>query len=450
MAGSGCRVSIHVDGADSAQTVDLALPRRAYLGDMLPSIVELVQPDHREAGAQRRWRLHRIDGSALDESLTLPDNQVRDGEVLWLSAEDVFDPVFADRDGTRTVTRRQPATGGVPRMLCVAGSVVAAGIGGTALLWSAGPAGRTLPILISATLTCAAVITAAVAGRTHSEPLLCTTLSVIAVMMAAVTGAVAVPGGPLAAHLLLASSAALATAAVSLRLNGRGLVPLAAITTTSLLCTAASAASVAWRLGGTASGALLAALALATLSLAPRLAIALSRIGPAPQDDDMDRLPDVVEESEAERAHDLLTAMVAGASIAAAIAAVSVGYGSSEAREFSVPAAAFDGVAGAALLLRTRIHIGTARRAALAASGFVALTAAFVILAVALRQHAQWLGALAAVAGTALLIPLLRFTPGLAARRAAELAEYAALAAVIPLGCWIAGVFGLVRNLALT
>ncbi|MGV0604114.1 type VII secretion integral membrane protein EccD [Mycolicibacterium sp. XJ1904] len=448
MAGPGCRVSIHVDGADTAQTVDLALPRRACLGDMLPSIVELVRPDHREAGA--RWRLHRIDGSSLDESLTLPDNHVRDGEVLWLTADDIPDPVFTDRDATRTVARRQPAPGAVPRVLCATGGVVATGIGGTALLWSTDPVGRTLPVLIGAALTCAAVTAAAIGGRTHSEPLLCTTLSVIAVMMAVVTGTVAVPGGPLAAHVLLASSAALAIAAVSLRLTSRGLVPLAAIATTSLLCTAASAASVAWRLGGTASGALLAALALATLSLAPRLAIALTGIGPAPPDDDMDCLPDFVEESEAARAHDLLTAMVAGASTAAAIAAMSVGYGSIEAREVSVPAAAFDGVVGAALFLRTRTHIGTARRAALAASGFVALTAAFVILAVAFRQHAHWLGALAAVAGTGLLVPHLQRTPAPAARRAAELAEYAALAAVIPLGCWIAGVFGLVRNLALT
>ncbi|UUO01187.1 type VII secretion integral membrane protein EccD [Mycolicibacterium novocastrense] len=447
MAGSGCRVSIHVDGANATQSVDLALPRRACLGDMLPSILELVHPDHREVVTGARWRLHRIDGSSLDESLTLPDNQVRNGDVLWLSTDDVCEPVFADWDATRTVVRRQPAPGGIPRMLCVAASVVCAAIGGTALLWSTGSTGRT--VLIGGALTCAALTAAVVNGRTHSEPLLCTTFSVISVVMAAVTGAAAVPGGPLAAHLLLASSAGLATTVVSLRLTGRGLVPLVSIATTALLCTAACAASVAWHLGGPASGSLLAAIALATMSSAPRLAIALTRIGPTPPDDDMHRPPDPIEDSEATRAHEVLTAMIAGASIAAAIAAVSAGYGSIG-REFSLLAAAFDAAVGAALLLRTRTHIGTVRRAALAMSGFVALTAAFVILAAALRQHAHWFGALAAVAGTGFLIPLLRFTPGLAARRAAELAEYAALAAVIPLGCWIAGLFGLVRNLALT
>lgn len=447
MAGSGCRVSIHVDGANATQSVDLALPGRACLGDMLPSILELVHPDHREVVTGARWRLHRIDGSSLDESLTLPDNQVRDGDVLWLSTDDVCEPVFADWDAARTVVRRQPAPGGISRMLCVAASVVWAAIGGTALLWSTGSTGRT--VLIGGALTCAAMAATVVSGRMDSEPLLCIAFSLMSVVMAAVTGAAAVPGDLLAAHLLLASSAGLAAAVVALRLTGRGLVPLVAIATTSLLCTAACAASVAWHLGGPASGSLLAAMALATLSSAPRLAIALTRIGPTPPDDDMHRPPDSIEDSEATRAHDLLTATIAGASIAAAIAAVSAGYGSIG-REFSIPTAAFDGVVGAALLLRTRTHIGTVRRAALAVSGFVALTAAFVILAASIRQHAHWFGALAAVAGIGFLIPLLRSTPGLAARRVAELAEYATLAAVIPLGCWIAGAFGLVRNLALT
>ncbi|KUI45111.1 hypothetical protein AU197_12765 [Mycobacterium sp. IS-1590] len=430
--------------------MDLALPRRACLGDMLPAIVGLVRPDHREVQTGARWRLRRIDGSALDESLTLSDNEVHDGQVLWLSADEVPEPVFADRDASRTVVRRQPAPGGIPRMLCVAGSVVTAAIGGGALWWSADSVGRTVPVLVGAALTCVAATAAVVARRAHSEPLLCLPFSVMSVVMAAVSGAVAVPGGPLPTHLLLASSAGLAAAVVCLRLTGCGLVPLAAIATTSLLCTAASAASLAWHLGGLAAGSLLAAMALATLSSAPRLAIALTRIGPLPPDDDTSRAPDSVGEGEATRSHDLLTAMIVGATIAAAIAVMSVGCGSQGAREFFAPAAAFDGVVGLALLLRTRTHIGTVRRCALAVSGFVALTTAFAILAVALQQHAHWFGALAAAAGAGLLTPLLRLTPGPAAHRAAELAEYAALAAVIPLGCWIAGLFGVVRNLALT
>ncbi len=435
-ADSLCRVTVHVDDV-RATTVDMALPRRAPVGDMLPSIIDLSRAEPRDSAV--RWRLHRVGGSSLDESLSLLDNDIRDGELLWLSADNVPEPVFVDRDAGGVVVRLRPAHGGVPRMLCVGGSVVGAGIGGTAILWSTVWAGRGVEVLTGAALTAAAIAAALVARRTIPDPLPCVTLGVVAAISAAVTGAIVVPDGPLEAHLLLASAAALATAVVCLRITGRGHIPLTAIATASLLCTATSAASVAWRLDGMAAGALLATLAMVAVSSAPRLAIKLTRIGPEPP-----------EESHAALAHDLLTGMLAGASTAAAIAAVFVGYGAVAAREFSIPAAAFDGVVGAVLLLRTRTHIGTTRRSALGVCGFVVLAAGFAILVAAMPRHAHWLGALAAVLGAGALIPLLGITPGLAARRAAELTEYVALAAVIPLGCWIAGVFGLVRGLALT
>lgn len=430
MPDSLCRVTVHVEEPHQTQTVDLTLPRRACVGDMLPSIVDLIRP-----GPGVRWRLRRIGGATLDESLTLSDNAIHDGELLWLSADEVPDPVFVDRDAGDAVARMQPAHGDIPRLVCVGGSVAAAGVGGGAILWSAESASRTVAALLGVTLTVAAIIAAVLARRTGSEPLPCITFGVLAAISAAVTGAVVVPSGPLAAHLVLASAAASTAAVVSLRLTGRGLIPLTATATASLLCTAASAVSVGWDLDGAASGALLATIALAVLGSAPRLAIALTRIGPEPPD-----------ERHAARAHDLLTGMITGASTAAAIAAVLVA-GTATA---TFPIAVFDGVVGAALVLRIRTHIGVVRRCALAICGFLAISAGFAVLVATAPRHAHWLGALAAVAGTGCLLPLLGFTSGLAARRAAELAEYAALAAIIPLACWIAGIFGLVRGLALT
>jgi hypothetical protein len=35
------------------------------------------------------------------------------------------------------------------------------------------------------------------------------------------------------------------------------------------------------------------------------------------------------------------------------------------------------------------------------------------------------------------------------ARRAIDIAEYLALAAVVPLACWVAGLYGLIRGLSL-
>lgn len=431
MSDSRCRVSVHVDDV-GATSADLTLPGRVCVGDMLPSIIDLTRAGPRDPAL--RWRLHRVDGSSLDESLTLMDNNIRDGELLWLSAETIPAPVFVDRDAGGAVARLRPTHDGVPGTLCVGGSVVAAGIGGIAILTS-GSGGA---VVAGAALTGAMMTAALVARRTAPEPLVCSAFSVLTAISAAVTGAVVVPDGALAAHLLLASATALTAAVVCLRITGRGHIPLTAIATASLLCSAVSAASVSWRLDGLSSGALLATIALVTVSSSPRLAIKLTRVGSDPP-----------EERDAARAHDLLTGILTGASTAAAIATVFLGHGALATRQFSIPAAAFDGVVGAAMLLRTRTHIGSARRTALGVCGFGSLAAGFVILVAAMPGHAHWLGAMAAVAGTGFLIPVLQITPGLVTRRAVELTEYAALAAVIPLSCWIAGVFGLVRGLAL-
>ena len=231
---------------------------------------------------------------------------------------------------------------------------------------------------------------------------------------------------------------------------GTGSTPLTGIVTTSLLCTATSAAAIAWHLDAVASGALLAALALAALSSAPRVAILLTRIAPAPPDTDGVDAPTDVEGVRATLAHEMLTGMIVGAAVAAAMGTVLVGSGSAYAHEFSVAIAAFGGVIATTLLLRARTHIGTVRRSALVSSGFICMATVFAITVMTAPRHGHWFGALAAVAGAAFLIPLLGLMPSLAVRRAAELVEYATLAAVIPLACWIAGVFGLVRNLALT
>lgn len=445
-----CRVTVHLSEAHISQTVDLALPNTACVSDMLPSIVELAHTDHREPWTGERWRLRRVGGSPLDESLTLRDNDVRDGELLWLTTDDVPAPVFLDRDSSRTVARLGPYQGVVPRQLYVGASLLAAGIAGAAIVWSARLTAGAGPVLTGAGLSGAAVAAAIVARRAHPEPSLCVAFSALAAILAAATGAVAVPPGPLAAHLLLASTSALAVAVVCLRLTGRGHTPLTGIVTTSLLGTATSATAIAVHLDTGSAGALLATLALAVLSSAPRVSILLTRIGPAPPEADGDAAAASVEEDRATLAHDTLTGMIVGAAVAAAVGAALGGCGSAYAHEFALAPTAFGAAIGTALLLRARTHIGAVRRSALVACGFICLATALAVLIVAAPQHGHWLGVLAAAAGAVLLVSLLGLTPSPAARRAAEIAEYAALAAVIPLACWIAGVFGLVRSLALT
>lgn len=429
-------------------TIDLALPSGAILGDMLPSIVELVRPDHRLAWTGGRWRLRRVGAPPLDESLTLQDNQIRNGELLWLTTDDVPAPVFLDRDSSRTVARLGPSSATVPAQLCVGGTLAAACIGAAAIIWSARSTGGPGPLVTAAALTAAVVGAGHLARRAHPETSLFIALSAIAVILAAATGVVAVPAGPPAAHLLLSSAAALSVAVLQLRFANRGHTELTVCATAALLCTAASATAIACNLDAAASGALLATLALAALSSAPRVAILVTRIGPAPPDDDNDP-PTPVAQRRAMLAHDTLTGIVIGASLAAATGTALVGCTAGE-RHFPVAATVFVIVVGVTLLLRTRTHVGVGRRCALAVCGFASAAIGFALMAMAAPQHAHWVGALAVVAGAGALLPRVGITPSLAVRRAAEVVEYLALAAVIPLACWIAGVFDLVRNLALT
>jgi hypothetical protein len=68
-------------------------------------------------------------------------------------------------------------------------------------------------------------------------------------------------------------------------------------------------------------------------------------------------------------------------------------------------------------------------------------------------QHAGWLILAAVVLGGAALCLAgadrdTWLSP--VARRMVDVVEYVALAAVVPLACWVAGVFGLVRGLGLS
>src|SRR3954466_5041615 len=85
MTGVGlCRVTVRTLPPRSEAVVDLALPTRLQVGELLPDIVDLVGERAREG---ERWRLSRLDGSVLVESAAVEDSRVEDGDVLLLSDE---------------------------------------------------------------------------------------------------------------------------------------------------------------------------------------------------------------------------------------------------------------------------------------------------------------------------------------------------------------------------
>ena len=124
MRDSLCRLTVQHAGDDEFHAVDLALPSQTCVGQLMPAIVDLVCRDTVASETGRLWRLSRVGGPPLDESLTLDDNEIRDGELLLLTAAETPAPEWADSDPNHTVARAGNASGGssmqmLPAICCV-------------------------------------------------------------------------------------------------------------------------------------------------------------------------------------------------------------------------------------------------------------------------------------------------------------------------------------------
>ncbi len=137
--------------------------------------------------------------------------------------------------------------------------------------------------------------------------------------------------------------------------------------------------------------------------------------------------------------------LVAGCSAAAALGTTVLAL--TGAQRVTAVEVVFAAVVGVALLLRARTYASGHCRTATAICGFLSLTAAFALMVAWDPTRGSWAGILAVSAGMAALWPVTVQSP--MAERLADAVEYSALAAVVPLACWLAGVFDLVRDLGL-
>ncbi len=442
-----CRVSIHTEGADGPTTTDLALPAALPLAMLLPSIVDLL------AGSTTspvRWRLSRIEGTTLDESMTLAENDVHDGNRLLLSAVQPPHAAADNRCLTEVVAETVPSRGRRHHL----GDAVSA----WAALASAFALVSTAGTPASGHLVTAAAICAVAAGFAivrHRQGTCqraggpaCVTIAVITVLFAAVSGFIAVPAGPSAANCLLAAAVAATVATLLLRITGCGTTYLTALTVASSIVAAGLAPAVVSPLPVQAIGAVLTTVALVVLGLAARISVAVSGLSPAPPTDDDAALgndTDAENARLADRGHRVLTGVVVGSASAAALGAALVTWGC-----VSGPAwrggAALTAVLGVALLLRARSHACGFCWISLAMSGICSLTATFVLVVAAAPAHAYWAGAVVAGAGAGVRSSAVHTMASPISRRAADLLEYVVLAAVVPLACLVAGLYSLARG----
>jgi hypothetical protein len=189
--------------------------------------------------------------------------------------------------------------------------------------------------------------------------------------------------------------------------------------------------------GGLASGEIaaigLAVASLVGLSAAPTLAALSAGLTPGRTE---------IDEARARRGHVVLTGLTtAWSGTAAAGVVVAVAGG-------SVSAAALAAALGLALVLRVRSHADVVRRAAIGAGGLTGLTAAVV----SVTGHVPAAGfSVALLAACTVLVRTGPWRPPESPllRRGVELAEYAALAAVLPLALWATGAYTALRALSL-
>jgi type VII secretion integral membrane protein EccD len=420
---SVCRLSIHCDRDGQPAMVDMALPADTPVGALLPTIVALTEQPPSES--PRGWRLDRMSGSSLDESITLSDNGVHDGELLVLAAFDAAPLGLVRWDICRTVADAGSpgvATKFTSEVACVWAAVV-----GSLALCSGVTGHPSIHLLIAAIGTCTAAALA-VAGRSVAA-------GVASVSLAAATGFLAVPSGPAAPNVFLAAAAAASMSLLMMRWTDHSSSTLVATACFSALVAVAVIAAVVGVVPVATVGAVLAVTALGLLAMSGRISILLSGLA-------TDRQADEAGER-AIRGHAALTGLVAGCSGAAALGTVLVAVGCHRYGAPSLAGVGLGGVVALVLLLRVRTHVDATRRWPLASGGMASASAAFAIIVATAPDLTGWMSAIlvAIGLGAARRPPL-----NAAALRAVEVLEYAALVAVVPLACWVGGVYSMVRG----
>jgi type VII secretion integral membrane protein EccD len=441
-----CRLAVQ----HGPQTVDLALPRDTPIGLLLPSIVDLVHRGTVSADDAQDWQLSRVGHDRLDATTSLQDNAIHDGELLFLATVPTHAPEWIETEAWHTLIDTADTGRAPSRVTATVAFVCVAVLGASALAWSAVVSHAYGHILTAGALTAASAIGSVVIRRAHPDPILCVALSTSAVVFAAVGGFLALPVGPPAARSLLGVAVACSTSVLLLRVTGCGPVCLTALATSTALTTAALGCGVAWTLPVATTGAALSVLALGALAMAARLSITVAGLAPAmPNPDSHEEADSVDEAPRAVAAHRTLTGLVIGSAGAATLGTALVAWsGFRDGRCW--PNVAFAVAVAIVMVLRAHTHIDIRRRTSLVIGGIAATAAGVALVVASAPGQANWVCLLLVTSvGVSVLGGQLGATVNPLVRRSVDVLEYLALAAVVPLACWVGGLYELVRGLSL-
>ncbi len=414
---SASRVCIQADRHGDPVVVDVVLPSSPPLGELLPTIVGFVDGGALPGDTAVRWRLEHASMGRLDPSLSLADNGVRDGDLLLLDTDGARSLGPLRRAAPQVVTHSQPPSRVPGRAVANSVCLLATTLAAVVLASAVGSATATTSAVLAAAGMVAAVVVAIATGHPTAS-------SVAVVILAGVTGFLAVPSGPAAPNVFLGATAALCAALLATRLSGRTSTTLTALAALSLPIAAVTLVA----LPAAAAGAVLSTASLSLLAVAPRAAVLAGRLGP-------DHWHDGVEES-AVAAHVVLSGLVAASAAGTATGATVLVLAGQ--RGPTADAATLTGVVAAILLLRSRTYVDANRQIALVTGG---VANAIACLCLVLIPHPDVAGPIACMLMLVGLTALRRPRCGARVTRLLDRLEYAALAAVVPVACWVGGVY---------
>ncbi|TDV40077.1 type VII secretion integral membrane protein EccD [Actinophytocola oryzae] len=452
---------VRVTVAAPARRIDLALPERAPLAELLPGLLRHAGEDLADLGALAGgWVLRRADGATLDSARTLAAQRVRDGEVLHLTHAHTDWPELEYDDLVDAIATGSARTGGAwgPKHTRATGLAV----GALGVVLALGAVARSGPpwsgpawwsIGVASLLLATALLLARAAGDTGAGAM----AAAVALPFAFAGGGLAFAGDraldALGAPQLLGAGAGLLLAAMVALL---GVVDRAALfvgaATVGVLTVVGGWLATLDSLEGYEAGALIAGVGLAFSPVLAPLSIRLSRVPmPVLPKAAADLLRDDPQPARAAvyaavmRADGLLTGMVGGLATVVVPCEVLLITSGSEAGLILVM------ILTVGFLLRARLYPIVRQRVPLLVAGL----AGGVCLGLGpLMSDRDDLLAMAGpvllLAGiVAALLGVLHSTrePSPYFGRYAEILEMLLVLAIVPVTCSVLGLYGYVRGL---
>lgn len=442
-----CRVTIAADG----RQVDVSVPADVPIALVLPDLVGLTSAGNPATTSD--LRLARLGRPALRGDHSFAQQGITDGDLLMLTdparpVSPIFDDVATALSG-RDLDRAR-SWGDGPRLaltwFCSTALLVGSCI---VLFWGGSPEDATLRVIAALGTAAILLLCCVIAARTYQAAEVSAALGAAAAPLA-FTGAVILIPVPQAGGVLFGCALAGATAALAVRIAGRGESVLTAVAFLAVLAMPAALLGTLTSQAVPALAATLTVTGLIGLTLAGRLALNLSRLpvpalpGPLAHGMEPDPAPEMPSFASLQRAADradaTLTGLVCAAATAIALGAGLCAFGSGS---ISWVGVGLGGVSALVLALRARTFAAAAPAVALliAAAGLVlavsvgiSLVTEYALLAFSIAILAA---ATALIAGT--VLPGRRFSPP--TRRSLEIFELIVIAVAVPLACWVAGLF---------